>query len=176
MELERIEEFQIAEATHLAIQQLLEEAFSGYPEGRSFFKQLPDFRYLLWQGDQLAAHMAVEHRLINNADQLLHIFGVADLCVAASFQQRKLASRLLEELTQLGKQHRIDFLVLQANEAKLYENNGFQPQENLCQWLLITQNKTLGVARRRIEHSLMVKPLGDKIWKPGLVDFLGHVF
>lgn len=176
MIVQRIEEFQIDEATHRTIWRLLQEAFPGYPEERSFFKQLPDFRYLLWEGDELAAHMAVEHRLINNADQLLYIFGVVDLCVAASFQQQKLASRLLEELTQLGKQHRIDFIVLQANEAKLYENNGFQLQENLCQWLLITQNKTLGVARRRIEQSLMVKPLGHKVWKPGLVDFLGHVF
>jgi len=176
MKLERIEEFKIGAAAHRAIWALLQQAFPGYPDERSFFKQLPDFRYLLWNGDELAAHMAVEHRLINNADQLLYIFGVVDLCVAQPYQHRKIATKLLDQLTTLGKEHRIDFILLQAKNAKLYESNGFLPQENLCQWLLINQNKTIGVVRRQLQQSLMVKPLGDKVWKPGLVDFLGHVF
>lgn len=176
MRLERIEEFLISGATQEAIADLLQQAFPGYPSDRTFFKQLPDFRYLFWDEEKLAAHMAVEHRMINNDGQLHRIFGVADLCVATASQRQKLATRLLQELESLGKNHAIDFIILQAQDAQLYETNGFQMQNNLCQWLLITQNNMLGIAKRRLEQSLMVKPLGEKIWRSGLVDFLGHVF
>lgn len=176
MDLKRIEEFQIDETTQEAIRSLLLKSFSGYPAGKSFFKQAPDFRYLLWEKDYLIAHMAVEHRYINNSGQLLRIFGVADLCVDEDFQHQKIASRLLLELETLGKLYDIDFIVLQAQDQQLYINNGFQAQSNLCQWLLIQNNTTLGVARRRLEQSLMIKPLNQKQWGTGLVDFMGHVF
>lgn len=176
MELQRIEEYQIDKTTHLAIQGLLQHCFPGYPVERSFFKQLPDFRYLLRKDGLLIAHMSVEHRLINNDGQLIYIFGVADLCVDEAFQHQKIATRLLTELETLGKIHDIDFIVLQAKDHELYQNNGFLLQNNLCQWLLVSGNQTLGIARRRLEQSLMVKPLGEKHWKPGLTDFLGHVF
>ncbi|MDX1943136.1 MAG: GNAT family N-acetyltransferase [Saprospiraceae bacterium] len=176
MDLKRIEEFQIDQLTHEAIRELLSKSFPGYPTDQSFFKQSPDFRYLLWQAQCLVAHMAVEHRHINNSGQLLRIFGVVDLCVDEDFQHQRIASRFLLELESLGKLHDIDFIVLQAQEPQLYENHGFQMQSNLCQWLLIQNNATLGVARRRLEQSLMIKPLNNKQWETGLVDFLGHVF
>ncbi|HMO39567.1 MAG TPA: GNAT family N-acetyltransferase [Saprospiraceae bacterium] len=176
MKLQRIEEFLLSPEAHAGIQVLLQNNFPGYPEGQTFFKQLPDFRYLLWQGEILVAHMAVEHRLINNDGQLLRIFGVADLCVATDFQRQKIGSQLLRELEVLGLAHSIDFLVLQAKDQDLYQKNGFQPATNLCQWLLISHQQTLGVARRRLAQSLMIKPLSDKVWRQGLTDFLGHVF
>ncbi len=176
IEFQRIEEFQINSALHQSIQGLLQSCFAGYPEGRSFFKQMPDFRYLAHYENNLVAHMAVEHRQINNAGQLIRIFGIADLCVAEAHRHQRIATRLLTELQTLGKLHQIDFLVLQAQNHELYQKNGFLLQNNLCQWLLIQNNQTLGVARRRLAQSLMVKPLGDKNWKSGLTDFLGYVF
>ncbi|HMN91357.1 MAG TPA: GNAT family N-acetyltransferase [Saprospiraceae bacterium] len=171
----RIEEFQIDAPTRVAIQQLLQQCFDGYP-ARTFFKQAPAFRYLVWQQQQLVAHLAVEHRMINNDGLLVRIFGISDLCVAPAFQHQRIASRLLEALEQLGRAHQIDFLMLQATDPAFYLRHQFANYDNTCKWLLIQGNQTLGVVHRRLSQSLMVKPLGTTPWKNGPVDFLGHVF
>lgn len=173
--MERVEEFALTEHRQLSIQQLLKTAFPGYPD-RTFYRQLPDFRYLGFQGEQLMAHMAVEHRLLHNAGQLYPVFGVMDLCVDPLFQRRRIASYLLDELTDLGQAHRIDFLVLLASQHQLYLDNGFQLVSNPCVWMMITGEQSLGLTRHSVKHSLMVKPLGEPQWKEGLVDFLGPIF
>ncbi|MCB0551683.1 MAG: GNAT family N-acetyltransferase [Phaeodactylibacter sp.] len=176
MKFQRLPEFEIDEATENAIAGLLGECFPEYPQGRTYYKQLPDFRFLCWENDALIAHMAVEHRMINNDGQAFRIFGVVDLCVAEAFQHRRLASRMLSELALLGLRHRVDFLLLMAKDHGLYLSNGFQLVTNTCQWLMISEYRTLGIAHRRVKSSLMVKALGKKEWRPGLVDFLGYVF
>ena len=120
--------------------------------------------------------MAVEHRMINISGTLAKIFGVADLCVAQAFQDRKIASNLLQALEDLGRQHDIDFIILTAANHKLYENNGFQIVNNTFRWLMINEHQTLGVGHRRIDDCMMVKPLGQLTWKEGLIDLLGYVF
>lgn len=175
IELKRVEEFQLLPEEDAAVRGLLNEAFSVYPN-RSYYKQPPDFRYLAWDGGCLVGHMAVEHRTINNSGDLLRIFGVADLCVADSHRQKRLASQLLSELSRLGLQHRIDFIVLMASGQQLYHRNGFVLVNNPCRWIMISEHTTLGVAQRQIKSTLMVKRLGEKEWGGGLVDFLGPMF
>ncbi len=176
MVIERIEEFQIDARKKAAILQLLRKSFTGYPDGRTYYKQLPDFRYLVWEGELLAGHMGVEHRVINNDGQVARIFGIVDLCVARSFQNRQLAKLLLQKLEQLGAQSGIDFLVLLAGDPAFYLSCGYQSQNNLCQWVMIHAHQTIGATSRRLDHNLMIKPLGDKEWLPGPVDFLGPLF
>ncbi len=176
MKLQRLEEFQIDETTEKTIAHLLGSCFPEYPKGRIYYKQLPDFRYLCWEEAQLVAHLAVEHRMISNEGEVFRIFGIADLCVREAYQHRRLASRLISELSLLALRSRVDFLVLMAKDHSLYLSNGFQPVSNVCQWLLLNEHRSLGIAHRRIHSSLMVKPMGKKEWKAGMVDFLGHVF
>ena len=176
MRVERIEEFQIPLLVHQAIADMLRESFPEYPEGRSFLKQLPDFRLLAWDEDHLIAHMGVEHRLISNSAKLLRIFGIADLCVATEHQNQKVATRLILELETLAQIYGIDFLMLFAKDHELYLANGFELVQNDCQWLMIQGCQTLGITHRKVADSLMIKSLGGKPWEDGLVDFLGHVF
>lgn len=176
MKIQRLEEFQISETVRKAIRRLMEGCFSDYPGDRIYLKQLPDFRFLTWEKDQLIAHMAVEHRMVCNEGEAFRIFGIVDLCVAAPFQHQKHASHLLEKLETLGQSHGIDFILLNAKEHQLYLNHGYQLVENTCTWVLIQSHKTIGVVRRRLDQSLMVKPLGEKKWQSGHLDFLGSVF
>ena len=175
IDFKRVEEFQLTADDEEAIQQLLGNAFLVYPN-RTYYKQQPDFRYLCWENGQLIAHMAVEHRTINNADQLLRIFGVADLCVHKEWQHQHIGSRLLSELSLLGQKNGIDFIVLMAAEPELYLKNGFKAVNNICRWLVISSHTTLGVAQRHIEAELIVNALGKKRWRHGVVDFLGTIF
>jgi len=176
MKLQHLHEYEIDELLEAAIAGLLGECFPEYPKGRIYYKQMPDFRFLCWENEALVAHMAVEHRIVNNEGQLLRIFGITDLCVAEPFQHRRLASRLISELAILGLRCRVDFLLLMAKDHSLYLSNGFKLVANSCQWLMISEHNSLGVTRRQVRSSLMVKALGKKQWRPGLVDFLGHVF
>ena len=176
MHTQRIEEFLISSTTHQQIAQLFAECFPEYPHKRSYLKQVPTFRFLVWEEDNLIAHLGVEHRFIRMGDAVIRIFGVADLCVSEAYQSQKIASSLLTELHQLGKGNSIDFIVLASGEHEFYEKLGFKLVQNTCRWLMINEHQMLGIAHRRIEESLMVKPVGDKQWKSGLVDFLGHIF
>jgi predicted N-acetyltransferase YhbS len=176
MFIQRIEEYKIPGAVHRQIGALLEASFSGYPKGRTYYKQLPAFRYLVWESEQLVGHMAVDHRLMSVGGLPVKVFGVIDLCVAGSHQRNKLATRLLQELEQLGSQCHIDFIILMAQHHPLYESNGFQSVNNNCKWLLIQDNQSLGVIHRKMKQALMVKPLKEKDWPEGLVDFMGHIF
>ncbi len=176
MFIQRLEEFKITGEVQQQISMLLEKSFSGYPKGRSYYKQLPAFRYLAWEGKQLVGHLAVDHRMMSMDSLPVKVFGVVDLCIADSHQRNKLATRLLEELEKLGRQFDIDFVILLARHHPFYESNGYQSVDNDCKWLLIQENKSLGVIHRKLNEALMVKALGNKTWQGGLVDFMGHIF
>ena len=176
MEIKRIEEFAVDQKTSLKIEALLRDAFPDYPSGRIYFKQIPDFRYLVWEQQKLVGHMAVEYRLINVDGQVVPIFGVVDLCVANAFQHNNIASNLLSELAELGKKNAVEFIVLIAKDKELYRKNGFRSVKNTCKWLLINNHQTFGVGFRRIGDDLMIKGIGTMEWKEGVVDFLGPIF
>lgn len=176
MKIQRVEEFLLSPEQRKAITKLLQECFPEYPPNQTYYKQLPDFRFLANDGKKLIAHMAVEHRLINNGDRLVRILGVADLCVAAAYQHQKIASQLLNQLKTLGQKNGVDFILLIAKDHDLYLSNGFQLVPNSCRWVIINKNKTFGIVQRKLERSLMVKPLGQKKWETGQVDLMGHIF
>ena len=171
IKIERIEEFQIHSTLRQAISNLLKDSFQGYPNDRIFYKQLPAFRFLAWSNGNLIGHLGIEHRIINNAGQLLNIFGIVDLCVHLAHQHQKIATRLLKKVENLATSNHIDFLLLNASEHNLYESNGFACVQAKCRWLLINKHQTLGVADRTLKQTIMIKRLGNKEWQNGPLDF-----
>jgi GNAT superfamily N-acetyltransferase len=176
MNIKRVEEFLIDKPLRIKIHSLLSECFPDYPKGKTYYKQLPTFRLLAWEGDDLVGHLAVEHRMMNNVGNLIRVFGIVDLCVAKDFQHQKIGTQLLDRLEKLGKKHEINFLLLIAKDHEVYLKNGFTLVENNCKWLFIHDHETLGVMQRQLQNSLMVKALGKKEWKENKLDFLGHIF
>jgi len=176
MDIQRIEEFKITSSQKEAIQLLLSECFSGYPKDRTYYKQLPTFRYLAFQKDQLIGHLAVDHRMIAINQQPFSIFGVVDFCIATKFQGKKLATTLLDQLEKLGRKHQLDFVLLTATDHQLYLKNGYQLHSNTCRWLFINDHQTLGVKNQHLPNTILVKALGKKQWLGETVDFLGEIF
>lgn len=176
MKIQRIEEFKINQKRHAEINELLQLCFSSYPSNRSFYKQFPNFRYLVFEEKKLIAHLAIIHRLIKVGEESFVIFGVSDLCVHPNYQHKKIASILLNELEQLGKKHQIDFITLIAQEKKFYKKNKFIVCNNDCRWLMINENQSLGIAQRSLDNALMIKALNNKKWKKEMVDFQGVLF
>lgn len=176
MTLSRIEEFQLTDQQQDEIHQLLHICFEGYPAGRTYFKQLPNFRYLAYHNDQLVGHLAVEHRMMALNQTPTRVFGVVDICVHPDFRHRQIASTLLKKLEELGKNHQIDFIVLTGTDHDFYKKMGYDLHTNTCRWLLINDHQTLGVHHRQLQDCILVKSLGTKKWSEGVVDFLGAVF
>ncbi|MEM7105459.1 MAG: GNAT family N-acetyltransferase [Bacteroidota bacterium] len=170
-----IEEYKIPMDTRVKIVALLQHSFEAYPQ-RTYYKQVPDFRMLVEDGSNLLGHMAVEHRVINMGGVPIRIFGVIDLCVAESHKSRGIASTLLQNLEKMGNNYKVDFIVLFADDHRLYLNNGFELATNPCRWLMINDHQSLGVARRSLKDCFMIKQLGKKTWKEGEVDMMGTVF
>jgi GNAT superfamily N-acetyltransferase len=172
----RVAEAEIDEALSGELQALLQVCFPGYPD-RSYFKLPPHFRYLVRTSDgAVAAQMGVEHRVVRVADRVVRTFGVVDLCVRPSKRSRGLAAELLAEVTGFAHSCKMDFILLFADDDRLYVRNGWTRVRNRCTWVQIDNHTTLGLARQADPEAMMVKAIGPQTWPDGDVDLLGHVF
>ncbi|MEZ4993220.1 MAG: GNAT family N-acetyltransferase, partial [Saprospiraceae bacterium] len=132
MKIERIEELALTTADRKLIADLLKEGFGVYPEGKSYYKQLPDFRMLARDGAQLLGHLAGEFRMINIGGTAIRIFGVADLCVTPSRQQERIATQMLSELEKLAIKTQVEFIILTGSEPNVYKGMGFERTARVC--------------------------------------------
>jgi len=171
----RVAEAEIGGDLRQQLRALLQMSFPEYPD-RSYFKLPPHFRYLAMTNGELSAQMGVELRVIRVGRNVLRTFGVVDLCVRASERSRGLAGRLLADVTELARSCGIDFVVLFADDGRLYTRNGWAGADNPCSWVKIHDHTTLGLAAAQNTHSLMVKAIGRHPWPEGDVDLLGHLF
>ena len=171
----RVAEAEIGRDLRQQVQALLQACFPGYPS-RSYFKLPPHFRYLAMTGDALAAQMGVELRVIRAGPHVVRTFGISDLCVRESERSRGLAARLLAEVTQLARASELDFVILFADDDRLYTRNGWARAANPCTWVKIDDHTTLGLAMAQDTKALMVKATGQQAWPDGDVDLLGHLF
>ena len=171
----RVAEAEIGPDLRQQVQALLQASFPGYPS-RSYFKLPPHFRYLAMTGDALAGQMGVELRVIRVGRHVVRTFGISDLCVRTSERSRGLAGRMLAEVTGLARAREMDFVILFADDGRLYSRNGWARAANPCSWVKIDDHTTLGLATAQDTKALMVKATGQQDWPGGDVDLLGHVF
>ena len=128
----RIAEAEIGADLSRQLQTLLQECFPGYP-GRSYFKLPPHFRYLAVTGSGcVAGQMGVEFRVVRVGDAVVRTFGIVDLCVRGSRRSGGLAGRLLAEVTGLARSCEMAFVVLFADDDRLYARNGWVRVTNRC--------------------------------------------
>jgi len=86
-------------------------------------------------GGELAAQMGVELRVIRVGSNVLRTFGVSDLCVRNSERSHGLAGRLLADVTELARSCGMHFVILFADDGRLYARNGWVPAANPCSWV-----------------------------------------
>jgi GNAT superfamily N-acetyltransferase len=175
MTIVRVAEAEISADLRSQVQALLQASFAEYPS-RSYFKLPPHFRYVAMADGELAAQMGVELRVIRVGADVVRTFGVVDLCVRESERSRGLAGLLLTEVTGYARACGMDFVVLFADDSRLYRRNGWVRAANPCTWLKINGHRTLGLAIAQDTDALMVKAIGEQAWPEGDVDLLGHLF
>jgi predicted N-acetyltransferase YhbS len=171
----RVAEAEIPADLAHQLQALLQGCFPGYPS-RAYFKLPPHFRFLAAAGGELAGQVGVELRVIRAGGDVLRTFGIVDLCVRGPQRSRGLGGRLLAEVTRLARSCGMDFVILFADDDRLYARNGWARAANPRSWLKIHEHATLGLATAQDTGALMVKKTGQQAWPEGEVDLLGHLF
>jgi GNAT superfamily N-acetyltransferase len=171
----RLAEGEVGRALSSQLQSLLQSSFPGYPD-RDYYKLPPHFRLLAVVGGDVVGQLGVELRVIRVGHRIFRTFGVVDLCVKANKRSRGLATRLLAEVVEYAEACAMDFVLLFADDGRLYAQNGWHRVSNPCTWLRIDDHVTLGLACREKTDALMVKAVQGKVWPDGEVDLLGHLF
>jgi len=176
IQIEPIAEHLLSPAQQREIAQLLNTSFPGYPAERTYYMQLPHFRFLASFDQQLIGHLAVTHRMINAGGDPARIFGLGDLCIHQSYQQQKIGSLLMKAVEEEALLRQLDFLVLVTDEQEFYLSKGFSPLNNLCRWVSIRNHETFGIVQGRLSKGLLIKSVSGKKWGDGVVDLLGYMF
>jgi hypothetical protein len=65
------------------------------------------------------------------------------VCLDNEIESAKVIGELVI-VEEIGKMNRIDFLVLFADDSRLYVENGYQRVANLCRWTAIPNSKKSG--------------------------------
>ncbi len=94
----------------------------------------------------LAGQMGVELRVIRVGSEVVRTFGVVNLCVRPGERSHGLAARLLTEVTGFARSCGMDFVILFADDDRVYTRNGWTRAANLCTWVKIHDHTTLGLA------------------------------
>ena len=156
---------------------LLKECFPKAFHQRIWFKQLPKFRLLTYEGDQLVAQVGVEHRVITLGNREMRpIFGVIDLCVHPNHRNRGLADALLDRLETLAREQNVDFVVLFADDDRVYKKRDYVHVSNDLTYMGINEGNSLGILEGSFPDVMMVKPVSKAKWVKGPVDLLGYLF
>ncbi|WP_182026148.1 GNAT family N-acetyltransferase [Vibrio rotiferianus] len=95
-----------------------------------YFNEMPRHRYLLWDGDRLAAHVAVHGKQVMIDDQSFPICGIAEVCVDPGSRGQGLVKILLEAVHKDALERGDAFSVL-FGLTSVYQSSGYQPINNL---------------------------------------------
>jgi GNAT superfamily N-acetyltransferase len=173
VEIQRIAEVEIDTALAGELTTLLRESFPDYP-ARSYYKVPPHFRLVATVEGTVVGQLGVELRMMRVGAEVVRTFGVVDVCVRD--RGRGVATRLLTEVTTLARARGIEFIVLFADDDRLYAKTGWARATNPLTWVKIHDHRTVGLAEQEVVTALMVKPLTARPWPSGDVDLLGPVF
>ncbi|ANP89348.1 GNAT family N-acetyltransferase [Rhizobium leguminosarum] len=172
-----VPEYEMDAQTTAQVTALLDESFPDTFEGRTYFKQLPHFRYLVFEGETVIGQVGVDHRVIRAGGKIVRIFGVIDLCVTPAHRGAGVAGNLLKHVERLAAASNVDFLVLMGDVDSLYIANGFRHVDPaMTKWLAVEDVESVAVIERDLSQCFLVKPMRGENWNIGQIDMLGYLF
>lgn len=156
---------------------LLDQCFPNTFEGRSYFKQIPHARVLMWRGNSLIGYAGLDHRVIRIGDAVTRVTGIVDLCVDPSYWHIGRGSALLQFAETLARGGQSTFMILFADRTDLYLRNGYRAIEPaVLTWLAIEERTSHSMQRRDFSGTFMVKEITDIAFPSGEIDLLGYLF
>ncbi len=176
MEIIKINEYDIDVNYHSKILNLLIESFpDSYPNNRIYYKQMPQFRYLALDKNTLIGQVGLDYRVMNLNGLPIKVLGIIDICIKKEYRGKGIGSKLLQTIECFSLEHKLDFMLLFADEEIFYIKNGFMNVKNICKWTKIDEHITLGIGEAEVKE-LMIKKIGNKDWENGYLDMLGYLY
>lgn len=166
-------EIEVSNAQHEAIQALRNKAFPDHQVSRSYHKQLLHMRALQYHDNQLIGYMGLDYRVVNVGGEVYKVLGVSDFCIDSAWQRKGIGSGMLAQLADYARDKDVDFIILISELHDFYVANGFQLVESHASWLRIHEHTNYGVGVEYVDE-LYVKPMKDKSWPAGHMDWLGY--
>lgn len=155
---------------------LLDEAFPGLFNGRTYVKQQPHFRIIMHAGSDVVGHVALDYRVIRIGVEVVRICFVIDLCVHKDRRGQGIGSKLLEEAEAQARQAEVCFMVLIADLHGFYGRHGFLRIQGVStKWLEIKDRASHSLIEGDLSDQLMAKPLNECGWPEGPIDMLGYL-
>ncbi|MFU0824919.1 GNAT family N-acetyltransferase [Clostridium sp.] len=178
MEILNINEYDIDIKLEKKISDLLVESFGEiYPKDRIYYKQLPHFRFLAFDKDNLVGQVGLDYRVMNLNGVAIKVLGIIDICVKNEYRGKGIGSKLLEVIECFSVEHQMDFLLLFTDVENFYKKNGFVNANVMCKWIKIHEHKIIGIGEEEFkDKGLMIKKVGNKVWKDGNLDMLGYLY
>ncbi|OIQ26543.1 GNAT family N-acetyltransferase [uncultured Vibrio sp.] len=135
MEFEYIRDHDVSTDLDKKLRQLLSASFLNGQDPEIFskqryYKEPPQHRYLLWDKDTIAAHIAVHDKHVHCDGEDHTISGIAEVCVHTEYRKQGLVKQLLEKVLQDSKARGDAFSVL-FGEAEIYGSSGYVTSSNL---------------------------------------------
>jgi predicted acetyltransferase len=169
-------EYQVNSNERQQVNKILEQCFPEYYVNREYFKQIPHFRIFIKEEDTIIGKLAIDYRIMSLNDQPIRVWGIIDVCVLPEKRGHNLSSILLKKAEKVATENGLDFLLLFADNPKLYLNNGYvKCLENEIHWLKINEHEMLGLGKEVIPE-LMIKKIGNKEWEAGKLDMMGYLY
>lgn len=179
MEIKKILEYDIDDKLRNKLQKLLVGSFgTGFPSDRIYYKQLPHFRFVVSnEQEDILGQAGIDYRIMNLNGKPILVLGIIDLCVEKAYRSKGIGTLILDEIHIFCGDKYVDYILLFADNAKLYLNNGFVSVKNKCKWLKINEeDQTIyGIGHERIKE-LMIKEVNGKKWEEGELDLLGYLY
>ncbi len=155
---------------------LLDKAFPGLFNGRTYVKQQPHFRIIIHAGSDVVGHVALDYRVIRIGAEVVRICFVIDFCVREDRRGQGIGSKLLEEAEVQARQAEVCFMVLMADLHDFYGRHGFLRIQGVStKWLAIKDRASHSLIEEDLSDQLMAKPLTEFGWPEGPIDMLGYL-
>lgn len=95
-----------------------------------YYNEVPRHRYMLWDEDELAAHIAVHEKEVLIDGVSTPICGIAEVCVHPDYRKQGLVKQLLEQI-HIDRSKHCDAFSLLFGEEEIYGSSGYQCVSNL---------------------------------------------
>jgi GNAT superfamily N-acetyltransferase len=136
------------------------------------FKEIPRYRWFIqMEGAMVLAQVAVHDKVFGTEEGEVGAGGIAEVAVHPSCRGRGYVHLMLDEVEKFLRVSGVSFAVL-FGDGKIYGSRGYRAESNPCRYLDVVEKKL----KITTEHSLRVKPLGEKSWPEGSIDLRGPLF
>jgi predicted N-acetyltransferase YhbS len=154
----------VDEALDAELRTLLTRCFGGAFRSKRYHFEMPQHRWLAFDEDALAAHVAVHDKTFACGERAVPFIGVAEVCVAPPYRGRGLVKALLKEAEAHFRKGPFAILL---GDLKVYGSSGYRPVHNVY---FPFEDAT------KPQPGVLVKPLRSEVWPEGRVTIEGPLF